>query len=314
MAVKEFGRIGILMGRPSTERKISLKSGKAVYKAFKQLGLDVVPIDIKTDKKAQNLRLIKSRNINCAFIALHGRFGEDGQVQRVLEILKIPYTGSGVRASKMAMDKAISRKVFVDAGLNVPKYRVLNKSRGPLRAGDSFRNNLTFPLVIKPATHGSSIGLSIIDKEKDLKRALDFAFSFDEKVVVEEYIAGRELTVGVLDERALPVIEIIPKNKFFDYEAKYRPGLTDYVVPARLEEKITNKIQKTALLCHKKIGCFGCSRVDIILNSDNRAFVLEVNTIPGMTNTSLLPKAARVIGIEFDELCLKLIKFAYAPR
>lgn len=320
MAVGKFvgkdkvGRIGVLMGGPSTERKISLKSGKAVYKAFRQLGLDAVPIDIKSDKLTENAGLIRSYKIDCAFVALHGRFGEDGQIQRILEILGLPYTGSGVRASKMAMDKAVSRKVFRDAGLDVPKYSVLNKFPLSRKKEAALRDNLVFPLVIKPATGGSSIGLSIIEEEKDFKRALEFAFTFDEKVIIEEYVAGRELTVGILGEKALPVIEIITKNKFFDYEAKYHHGLTDYKVPASLEKNIEKKVQRCALLCHKLLGCFGCSRVDIILDKKNRVFILEVNTIPGMTNTSLLPKAARFTGISFDELCLKLIKLAYEKK
>ncbi len=304
-----FGRIGILMGGASTEREVSLKSGRAVYTALKQAGLDVGVIDIKTEDVKENIKLIKSQKINCAFIALHGRFGEDGQIQKILEKLKIPYIGSGVKASSLAMDKTASRKIFKKAGLNVPRYIVLDKPCYDTM--DLSKAGLFFPLVIKPATHGSSIGLSIIDKEEDFKKAVDLAFTFDERIIIEEYIKGKEMTVGILGKRALPVIEIIPKKMFFDYEAKYKPGMTSYVVPARIEEKVAKRLKRAALKAHKLLGCFGCSRVDMILNKSGRPFVLEANTIPGLTNTSLLPKAAKSIGIGFNELCLKLIKLAY---
>jgi len=304
----KFGRIGVLMGGPSSEREVSLKSGKAVYEALKQLNMDTVAIDIKTDNIQENIQLIKSYHINCAFIALHGRFGEDGQIQRLLDNLNLPYTGSGVSASKLSMDKIASRKIFEKNRLDVPKYKVVDKisyhKNWQMEAG------LIFPLVIKPATHGSSIGLSIIDEEKELDKAIKLAFSFDEKIIIEEYIKGREVTVGILEERALPVIEIVPKKRFFDYEAKYQVGMTDYIVPAEIEEGIAEKIQSAGLSAHKLLGCFGCSRVDIILSEDNIPFVLELNSIPGFTPISLLPQAAKIVGIEFPDLCLKLIKLA----
>jgi len=309
---KNFGRIGILMGGPSSERGISFKSGKAVFDTLKQLGLDVVEIDINTDNIEENINLIKSHKINCAFLALHGCFGEDGQMQNILESIKIPYTGSGVLASRLAMDKVASRAIFESRGLNVPKYVVINKSS--INKDYNIRHDLNLPLVIKPAASGSSIGLSIIDREEDLKKSLESAFAFDNRVIVEEYISGREMTVGILDGHTLPIIEIIPKNNFFDYEAKYQPGLTDYVVPAKLEEGLARIVSKTALSAHKLLGCFGCSRVDMILSNRKVPFVLEVNTIPGLTSTSLLPKAAKTVGIEFNELCLKLIELAYEPR
>ena len=305
----EFGRIGVLMGGPSTEREISLKSGKAVYEALKQSGLHVIAIDIKTDSIEENIRLIESCKIDCAFLALHGRFGEDGQIQEILEIIKIPYTGSGVLASRLAMDKVASRKIFQSNGLNVPKYKIVEKAS--CNSDWKVNNNLKLPLVIKPATHGSSIGLSIIDKQEDLAQVVSLAFAFDERIMIEEYVEGREVTVGILKEQPLPVIEIIPKKRFFDYEAKYTPGMTDYEVPAKLEESVAREVKKAALSAHKLLGCSGCSRVDMILSKDNLPFVLEVNTIPGLTNTSLLPRAAKTQGIEFNELCLKLIKLAY---
>jgi D-alanine-D-alanine ligase len=304
-----FGKIGVLMGGPSTEREISLESGKAVYESLKQSGLEVIAIDINIDSPEENIRLIKSHKIDCAFVALHGRFGEDGQVQEILDNLKIPYTGSGREASKLAMDKIASRKIFEFNGLPVPKYKIVE--RISYNANLQFHNNLELPLVVKPATHGSSIGLSIIDKKEDLNKALDLAFRFDERVLIEEYIKGREVTVGILDDRTLPVIEIVPKKRFFDFEAKYQLGMTDYIVPAKLEEEISKKIQSIAFSAHKLLGCFGFSRVDMILSEDNTPFVLEVNSIPGLTSNSLLPKAAKTIGIEFTQLCIKLIELAY---
>jgi D-alanine-D-alanine ligase len=269
----------------------------------------VVAIDIESQDLEENIRKIKSYNIEVAFIALHGRFGEDGTIQKILEDLGIPYTGSGVLASKFALDKVLSRQRFLSFGLNVPDYTVLEK-----KDFDKTYLSLSkfkFPLVVKPACQGSSIGLSIVEDEDSLFKAIDLAFSFDERIIIEEYIEGRELTVGILDEEALPVIEIIPKKKFFDYEAKYTPGLTEYVVPAKLEEKIASQAKSSALLAHKSLDCFGFSRVDMILNKENKVFVLEVNTIPGLTETSLLPKAAKAVGISFLELCLKLIDSAY---
>ena len=305
----KFGRIAILMGGPSTERQISLKSGRAVYESLKNLGLDTVAIDITTDNPDENMRLIKAQKPDCIFIALHGRFGEDGQIQEILDRMDIPYTGSGRLASHLGMDKAASMSIFEIHDLDVPRYKVMEDIY--YNPGWKVHNSLGFPLVIKPAAHGSSIGLSIIDTPQEIDQAVALAFSFDPKIIIQEYIRGREITVGILDERPLPVIEIVPKNKFFDYEAKYQAGMTDYIVPAQLNEAVAKKAQGAALSAHKLLGCFGCSRVDMILGPDNRPFVLEVNTIPGLTQSSLLPKSAKVAGIDFTRLCLKLIELAY---
>jgi len=306
---KKFGRVGVLMGGPSTEREISLKSGMAVYEALKDLGLNVTAIDIQSDNVEQNIALLKSQHLDCVFLALHGRFGEDGQIQEILERLRLPYSGSGVLASRLAMDKIASRRIFEEKGLAVPPYEVVEKSS--YLAGWSLGQRFSPPLVVKPATNGSSIGLSIIDKIEELGQALEKAFTFDERTLVEQYIPGREMTVGILDDRALPVIEIVPKHRFFDYDAKYQSGITEYVVPAELEPQVGLKIQEAGLAAHRLLGCFGCCRVDIILNNYNIPFVLEVNTIPGFTATSLLPKAARNSGIGFGELCIKLLELAY---
>jgi len=303
-----FGRVGVLMGGPSNEREISLKSGKTVCEALEKINVDIVGIDIKSEDKKENVQLIKSHKIDCAFIALHGRFGEDGQIQALLDELKVPYTGSGTNASRLGMDKIASRKIFEANGLRVPKFITLEKESYHIgRKPDKFN----LPWVIKPATCGSSIGLSIIDREEKLTQAIKLAFQFDKKIIIEEFIAGREMTVGILEEEALPVIEIIPKKRFFDYEAKYQTGMTDYIVPAKLEVGGAKRMQSAAFSAYKLLGCCGCSRIDMILDKDNIPFILELNTIPGLTQISLLPKAARVAGIEFPDLCLRLIKLAY---
>ncbi|MBN2830997.1 MAG: D-alanine--D-alanine ligase [Candidatus Omnitrophica bacterium] len=307
MAIKNLGRIGVLMGGPSSEKKISLKSGFAVLKALKELKVKVFPVVIKSDSFKDNISLLKAKKIDCAFIALHGRFGEDGGIQRILSKMKIPYTGSGIKASKLAMDKVASRNIFKRNGLYVPDFKVIKRRSYSL----NFIQGLNLPLVIKPALTGSSIGISIADAYSSIAPAIRLAFKFDKRVIIEEYIKGRELTVGILEGNPLSIIEIIPKGHFFDYQAKYRHGLTDYIVPAKLKPKISEKIKRTALAAHKLLGCFGSSRVDIILDKRNRPFILEVNTIPGLTSTSLLPKAASASGIDFANLCIKLIQLAY---
>jgi len=308
----QLGKIGILMGGPSSERQISLKSGKAVYAALKDAGINCVAIDIQTDSEEENIRLIGSYKIDCAFVALHGEFGEDGRIQAILDNIGIPYTGSGARASSLAMDKIESRIIFSQNGLKVPAWQVLDKARFKPQGG--FKAKFNFPLVVKPSSQGSSIGLSIVQDMQGLNKGIEIAFGFDRRIIIEEYIEGRELTVGIMEERALPVIEIVPKNKFFDYEAKYISGMTEYIVPAELEKDIAVSVQKAALEAQRLLGCSGCCRVDIILSKNNVPFVLEVNTIPGLTSTSLLPKAAQAVGIGFTELCLRLIRLAYEKR
>ena len=309
MEVKDFGKVGVLMGGPSSEREISLKSGKAVLAALSESSVNAVGIDIITDNEQENIKLLKSYDLDCVFIALHGRFGEDGTIQAILEKMNLTFTGSGVQASRLAMDKIGSLEIFKKQGLYTPKF--LSLERSTYNKSNDFKNELGLPLVIKPANHGSSIGLSIVESITDIAPSIDLAFQFDRRVILQEYIKGRELTVGVLDELALPIIEIIPGNKFFDFQAKYQAGLTEYIIPAQLDDRIGLIVQKAALIAHKALGCFGCSRTDIILSQDNLLYLLEINTIPGMTSTSLLPKAAKTVGIGFDKLCLKLLELAY---
>lgn len=305
-------RIGVLMGGPSSEREVSLKSGRAVCDALRSLNLEAVGIDIQRPDKNYAIDLVLSYDIDVAFLALHGEFGEDGKLQAILEEINIPYTGSRPRASALAMDKIASRRLFRAAGLNIPAYCVLDRGHRKTKA------LRVFPLVVKPATGGSSLGLSIADNPGELKSAVDLAFKYDKKVIVEEYITGKEITVGIFEDMPLEPIEIKPKRRFFDYKAKYEAGHTEYVVPAKLPFETMQLLKETALSAHTALGCSFFSRVDIILACDNKPFVLEVNTIPGFTATSLLPKAVLQKGIPFTELIVRICRHGFcalaAPR
>ncbi|MCK9431726.1 MAG: D-alanine--D-alanine ligase [Candidatus Omnitrophica bacterium] len=316
MEMTDFGRVGVLMGGVSSEREISLKSGKAVFAALKGAGVDAAAVDISSEDPRKVTELLESRRLDCAFIALHGRFGEDGGIQEILERMDIPFTASGVKASRLAMDKIGSLEIFSQGGLFVPKSWFIEKAsyrHNPSFTEEAVLNSqLGFPQVVKPANHGSSIGLSLVERRQELPEAIRLAFRYDEHAIIQEYLAGRELTVGILDETALPVIEIVTKHKFFDFSAKYQTGMTQYIVPAALEAETALEVRRTALRAHKLLGCYGCSRVDIILSGEGVPYVLEINTVPGMTETSLLPKAAKITGMDFTQLCLKLLELAYA--
>lgn len=304
-------RIGVLMGGPSCEREISIKSGMAVCRALENNGIEPVQLELAKAStlngyKEQVLEMIRSSNIEAAFIALHGEFGEDGCVQGILEKLKIPYTGSGIKASRLGMNKIESKEIFEANNIPTPRYRIIEKTATHVQgfALDSF------PIVVKPSHEGSSIGLSIVDREKDFNDALNNAFAYSDRVIIEQYIRGREITVGVLEDRALPIVEIIPGKRFFDFEAKYKKGVTEYKVPANIDPETYAACQKIGLEAHKTIGARFFSRVDMIIGKDNKPSVLEVNTIPGLTKTSLLPKAAQAEGINFNQLVLKIMESA----
>lgn len=302
----DYGNIAVLGGGHSSEREISLKSGRAVYEALLKKIKRVHFIDVDGDICGR-LDEIKA---DVVFIALHGKFGEDGSVQSMLEGLNIPYTGSGTDASRLALDKAASREIFLKNELKVPSYRVFKKSENPAEYVSEFEA----PLVVKPQSEGSSIGLSIVSDKSHVKSAMDLAFGYGDTVLIEEYIHGREITVGILQERALPVIEIITKHNVYDFDAKYIDEGTRYIVPAELEEDIYKKSQIAALKAHKLLGCRDISRVDMRLDSAGDIYVLEVNTIPGFTRKSLLPKAAKAEGVSFEDLCLKLVDLAHKRR
>jgi D-alanine--D-alanine ligase len=297
--MNRFGKIGVLAGGPSNEREISLKSGRAVYEALAGKGCEAILIDVKNDV----YDIISKSSIDVAFIALHGRFGEDGTVQRILEDIGLPYTGSGVEASKLALDKIATKEIFIKNGIPVPRYKVFEKNGAPV----SGLSGLGWPLVVKPQFEGSSIGLSIAGDESELSDAARKAFEYGDRILVEEHIKGRELTVGVLGEKALPAVEIVTSQGVYDYEAKYEDPGTRYLVPAPIGKNAAVLAGRLGVMSHKSLGCVSFSRVDMMMCPSGKMSVLEVNTIPGMTARSLLPKAAEAAGISFADLCIRLL-------
>ena len=290
-------RIGVIMGGVSPEREISLKTGEAVFKALKASGYRASIIDAGKDiiKK-----LLKAK-IDIAFIALHGGWGEDGGIQGLLEITGIPYTGSGVCASAVAMDKILSKEIFFYHKLPTPEFWVYTGNRQGIEKFIK-THSIKFPVVVKPATGGSTIGISIVSSKKNLKNAISKALPFDRAILIEKYIEGRDLTVGILKNYSLPIVEMIPKSGFYDYRAKYKKGETKYICPAEIPSGVAKKIQDIAVKAYFALGCKGSPRIDFRMTPDNRPFILEANTIPGMTETSLLPMAASKAGIGFNRL------------
>ena len=309
---RALDHIGVLMGGYSSEREISLKSGKAVLDALQAAGYRASGLDLTAREEERILETIQTAAIDVAFIALHGRLGEDGTIQSILERAAIPYPGSGVAASRLAINKAKTQSLLKAKGIPVADFAVvINEAALDIA---KILQNLTLPLVVKPACEGSSIGIVVVREKENLEVALREAFRYGNEVLVERYLPGKELTVGILGNGALPVVEICPKNKFFDFTAKYQPGMTDYVVPAAIPRETAILAQQAAWAAHEALGCEDFSRVDIILDENGSPHVLEVNTIPGFTATSLLPKAARAAGLDFTELCLKLIRSAYEKK
>jgi len=305
---KKFLKVGVIAGGISSEREVSLKTGMEIYKSLLNSGYRAFFIDLKDDfcKKLETIDL--------AFLALHGKYGEDGTVQGLLELLKIPYTGSGVLASALAMDKIFSKKVFIYNHISTPDYIEVNSSDGANLSGtiSKVKNKFSFPVIVKPNKEGSTVGVSIIENDAQLADGIRMALNYDSKILIEKFIEGKLLTVSIIgrDPVALPIIEIKPKSGFYDYKSKYTKGLTEYVVPAHLEKDICRYVTDLALKSHKCLHCSGISRVDLILGNDNTAYILEVNTMPGMTNTSLVPKAAEAAGISFDLLIEIILNFA----
>ncbi len=308
MSVKKK-RIGVMMGGRSAEKDISLKSGSAVLEALESLRIQALPLVVSEESLQSIRRLIADNRVDIIFVAMHGGFGEGGGLQHILEKCGIPYTGPTRSASRLAMDKIVSRRCFKKAGLNVPRSCSVKKG---VKESSLKRRiaSFNYPLVIKPNAQGSSIGISFIDTSSKLSKALSRSFKFGGVALIEEFIRGREITVAVLDGRALPVVEIIPKKKFFDFQAKYEKGMTEYVVPAVLDKKIVLRAQRDAVKAYHALGCRHLSRVDMIIDEEGKPVILEVNTIPGMTATSLFPKAAAAAGIGFPELCIRLLEMA----
>lgn len=305
-------RVAVLKGGRSAERAVSLNSGAQAAIALRTAGFDVIEIDTGEDDFIAEL---VAADADVAFIALHGRFGEDGTVQGLCELLEMPYVGSGVLASALAMDKVMSKRFFSEAGLSTPDYAVLQ--RHALYDINALVEALGEKTVVKPANEGSSVGMTIVHDPSELSEAIEKAFGFDRQVLVERFVAGTEVTVAVLGNNeitALPTLEIVPENEFYDYDSKYIPGMCRHIIPARVSAAAAEECQRLSVAAHKTLGCRGLSRADTIVAEDGTVWLLEVNTIPGMTSTSLVPDAARAAGIEFPELCRMLVEFALEPR
>ncbi len=307
--LNDCGRIGVLMGGCSSERAISLKSGQAVLQALQGEGLDAVAVVLDSEDAGTNRALLRDMGIRVGFIALHGRYGEDGGIQSLLDECGIVYPGSGVQASRLAIHKVLTQTILKQRGLSVADFCALKKtcSDAPAVIQQTLGG---YPVVVKPASEGSSIGIQIVKDPSFLEDALAHAFHYGEDVLVERFIRGRELTVGILGHQALPIVEIQHSHAFFDFEAKYQKGQTEYIVPARLDSQLTRTIQAFGLAAFDAVGCRDFARVDFLLAEDQTPYILEINTIPGFTGTSLLPMAARESGYEFPQLCLTLLRMA----
>ena len=295
-------KVGVLLGGMSSEREVSLRSGKAIAEGLRKKGYDVTEIDVSTDLPQK----IKDSGIEVAFIALHGKYGEDGAVQGLLEIMKIPYTGSGILASSVAMDKILTKKILQERGFLTPQYAFFDANKE--NASEFVKNFiLSLPVIVKPSREGSTIGIIRVQELGQLEAALKEAAKYDSRVLVEEFVTGLEVTSGVINGEALPLIEVVPKSGFYDFQSKYTKGATEYILPARLPEKLSQEIQQTTVEIYQELGCEGCARADFIVDSQMRFFFLEINTIPGMTETSLIPKAAAHAGLSFENLVEKLL-------
>lgn len=290
-------KITVLQGGPSTEREVSLRSGAAVAKALGEAGYDVTSVTVEGEE------VVIPAGTELVFVALHGTFGEDGKLQRILSRLGLPFTGSSEAASRDAFDKVVSKSIFIENGLPTPKSQLVAKLEDL---------TLPLPVAVKPPCQGSSVGVTLVFNQEQLKVALDDALKYGERALVEMLIVGKELTIGILDDAALPVIEIHPKAGFYDYQNKYTAGATEYLCPAPLDAEVTAAVQRVALRAHQALGCGAYSRVDIMLAEDGQPYLLEINTIPGMTATSLLPKAAKAAGMTFPELCSRIAEKTYA--
>lgn len=296
-------KIAVLMGGMSAEREVSLKSGAAVHQALQARGFDAVAIDVGHDLAGR----LTNEGIQVAFVALHGRYGEDGCVQGLLELMRIPYTGSGVLASALAMHKLYSKQTFAACGILTAPFRCFR--RGDAVSPDQLAFGL--PVVVKPVQEGSSVGISIVKQAADLAAAVELAFRYDDEILVEQFVKGQEVQVGILNDQPIGAIEIVPKNEFYDFEAKYTDGMAEHIFPARLDQQLYAKAQQVGVAAHRALGCSGYSRVDLLVTEKGDCYVLEVNTLPGMTALSLLPEiAAKGAGLCFEELVERIIASA----
>ncbi len=291
-------KIAVLMGGPGSERDVSLATGRGVSKALRSLGAEVVDVDVRDEKFAL------PKDVDLAFVTIHGTFGEDGQLQQILEERGVPYTGDGVEASRAAFDKILSKEKFREHDVVTPEWEVIEVGQRP---------TISVPLVVKPARQGSTVGVVIVKNASELDSAMAEAGKYDQKLLIEKFVSGRELTIGVLGDQALPILEIIPKGGFYDFNNKYpflnpqAGGGAEHVCPAAIDPDKTKQIQEQALHAFRALGLVVYGRVDVLLPDSGEAVVLEVNTIPGMTEASLLPEAAAAAGINYLDLCTRII-------
>jgi D-alanine-D-alanine ligase len=296
-------KIAVLMGGPSSEREVSMATGHGISKALRSLGAEVVEVDVRDE----NFQF--PADVELAFIALHGTFGEDGQVQKILETRGVAYTGEGVEGSEVAFDKIRSKKKFREDGVTTPAWEVIKRGKRP---------TIPLPIVVKAPRQGSTVGVHIVRTESELDSALNDALKYDRELLVEKFVPGRELTIGILGDQALPVLEIIPKGGFYDFANKYpflnpqAGGGAEHVCPAKIDAETTKRVQELAMKAHRALGLEVYSRVDVILPESGEPTVLEANTIPGMTEASLLPEAAAAAGIGYVDLCLRIIELSRA--
>lgn len=309
MANEKPRKVAVLMGGRSSEREISIKTGRQISQALTGEGYEVKEID----PAGALVKDLKNFQPDVVFIALHGKYGEDGTIQGLLELLGFPYTGSGVLSSALCMDKVIAKKVMSYEDIPTPSFQVITEQLEQ-GTGERLIKDFGLPLVVKPARQGSAIGVSIVKEAGELEKALTEALKYDQAVLVEECIDGIELTASVLgtkNPRVLPLIEIVSETEFYDYTAKYSPGMSHHIIPARISPEAATKVGELALRTYKAMDCRQLARVDFMLNSEGEPFVLETNTIPGMTETSLFPDSAKAAGISFTELISLLVDEAF---
>ena len=303
-------KIAVLYGGVSKEREVSISTSKGIMQALKNNGHEVIGIDFHPKKLNEVIEL----NVDLVFIGLHGKYGEDGSIQAMLDMLEIPYVGSGVLASALAMDKYKAKQIFEFNHIPVPKGNLyhITKETNFTQLASEINNNFSCPFVVKPNREGSTVGLSIVKDKNATEEAIKKAFESDPYILVEEFIDGMELTVPVIgnkgEEKALPIIEIIPKNEIYDYESKYSEGGSEHIIPARISDALTKQIQEYAIQAHRVLGCETYSRVDFLLLENEKPYILEVNTLPGMTPTSLFPDSAQAADISYDEMVETLVQ------
>jgi D-alanine-D-alanine ligase len=305
--------VAVLKGGRSLERQVSLRSGARVEDALGRLGHEAVAIDVSTDL----IQRLREAAPEVAFIAMHGRDGEDGTVQELLEILDIPYTGSGVLACVRSMDKVLAKHLMVERGIPTPDFYAFNETAfrelGAAEALGAIEDRLDFPIVVKPSSQGSALGIKFARTPADVPAALVAAFSYDSKVLLERHVEGRDLAVSILDGKPLPVVEAVPQGEeFYDFEARYEIGRTSFVCPAELPAEVTERAHELALQTYELLGCTAFARVDLMLGAGDELTVLEANPIPGLTETSLLPQAAEAAGISFDQLVARILELVPA--